>query len=347
MKVAILRDNNVEVSKKWELACQKQGIFFIVVNLLCDDWYYTLTKFSPDFCVVRPSGRISQNKYAFDNKIYFIEKYLSLKVFPGYDEIVIYENKATLSNFLQVNNIPHPKTFISFSLKEAIHFVENQKFPLVGKTLIGAAGSGVTILNNKSKAKKYISKVFSTGIKRRYGPNKKTGSLKKWFLKAISSPKYLIKKLKDYSARNNDIQKGVVFLQEFIPHDFEWRIVKIGKSYFGYKKLKIDGKASGSKEFGYGPVPHELLDFTKNICDRFKFNFMAIDIFFNDKEIYVNEMQTIFGHKNTYICNVDGKIGRYINNNNQWHFEEGDFNQNESYDLRLKTAIELYNNSNQ
>ncbi len=38
----------------------------------------------------------------------------------------------------------------------------------------------------------------------------------------------------------------------------------------------------------------------------------------------------------------DGKIGRYIFENDQWHFEPGDFNTNESYDLRLESAIALY-----
>jgi hypothetical protein len=39
---------------------------------------------------------------------------------------------------------------------------------------------------------------------------------------------------------------------------------------------------------------------------------------------------------------VDGKPGRYIWINNTWVFEEGDFNQNESYNLRVEHIIKKY-----
>jgi hypothetical protein len=38
---------------------------------------------------------------------------------------------------------------------------------------------------------------------------------------------------------------------------------------------------------------------------------------------------------------IDGKPGRYINKSGKWIFEEGDFNTNESYDLRLQAALDL------
>jgi len=113
-----------------------------------------------------------------------------------------------------VNNIPHPYTFVSFSKEEALQFVSKSTFPLVGKTLIGAAGSGVELLNSPNIAKEYVKKVFKSGVKRRYGPNRKTGTPQKWIVKALKSPTYLLIKLKDYKARSEDVQKGVILLQE-------------------------------------------------------------------------------------------------------------------------------------
>lgn len=343
LKTAILRDSNPEMSHKWELACQKEGVEYIVVDMMRHDWLERIGQFKPNFCVSRPPGTIQQDKQVFDQKLYFIEKHLGLQVFPGYGETVIYENKATLAYFLQVNGIPHPNTFVSYSKEESLEFAQMANYPMVAKTLIGAAGSGVKILKNLEQAQSYIEQAFTTGIKRRFGPNRKTGTPAKWLAKAIKSPSYLFKKLKEYKKRDGDVQKGVVLFQEYIEHPYEWRCVKIGESYFAYKKLKIGDKASGSKEFEYGAPPLELLDFTRELCQKNNFNFMAVDLFYVKGEIYVNELQTIFGHKNPYICKVDGTIGRYLYQNNQWIFEEGDFNTNESYDLRLKTAIELYN----
>ena len=36
---------------------------------------------------------------------------------------------------------------------------------------------------------------------------------------------------------------------------------------------------------------------------------------------------------------VDGIIGRYIYTNDSWEFEQGNFNNNENYDLRLSHAL--------
>jgi hypothetical protein len=42
---------------------------------------------------------------------------------------------------------------------------------------------------------------------------------------------------------------------------------------------------------------------------------------------------------------VNDCIGRYLFENGTWKFEDGDFNTNESYDLRLQSALELYQKS--
>ena len=345
MKVAVLRDSNQESSEKWEIACEKQGLDYVVIDMLCDNWLEEINDFMPDFCVSRPPGDNQQNKKIFDDKLFFLEKHASYKIFPGFLETFIYENKATLSYFLKANKIPHPKTFVSYSRNEAKEFLLNTNYPLVAKTLIGAAGSGVKILKSRTEVDNYIEKAFSEGIKRRYGPNPKKGTPRKWFVKAIKSPSYFFKKLKQYKLRDQDVQKNVVLFQEYIEHDYEWRCVKIGDSFFAYKKLKIGDQASGARQFEYGPPPVELLNFTKKLCEKYGFNFMAVDLFYNDNGIFVNELQTIFGHKNPYICKVNDIPGRYIYENNQWVFEEGNFNTNESYDLRLETAISLYKKS--
>ena len=83
-----------------------------------------------------------------------------------------------------------------------------------------------------------------------------------------------------------------------------------------------------------------------------KFQSMAIDIFEGKNSGYlVNELQTIFGHipdkkyGTFHRLEVNGIPGRYINKDGKWIFEEGDFNTNQSYDLRLETAIDLYEKS--
>lgn len=342
MKVAVLRDHNPISSEKWEIACRKKNIECIAINMLRNDWLEELHRFNPSFCVSRPPGDIYHNKAIFDEKIFFIEKNTNLRVFPSFLETLIYENKSALNWFLTLNDIPHPDTFISSDENEAYDYITSTVMPIVAKTLIGATGSGVKIIHTKKQAELYIRKAFSVGIRRRFGPNRRSGSLKTWLIKGAQSPPYFVKKLQSYRERNQDIQKKIVLFQRYIPHDYEWRCAKIGDSWFAYKKLKIGEKASGSKQFEYGPPPLHILDFTRELCERFDFNYMAIDLFDFEGKTYVNELQTIFGHKNAYICKVNDKPGRYLYSKNEWIFEEGDFNTNESFDLRLDTAIKLY-----
>ena len=342
MKVAILRDSNPESSLKWEIACRTKGLDYTTIDMLRNDCLDLLLSYSPAFCVGRPPGDNLQHKHLFDQKLFYIENYLHFPVFPGFLETWIYENKASLAYFLKLNHIPHPDTFISSSFDESMQFVLKTNYPVVAKTLIGAAGSGVKIIESLPEAEKYVRRAFTKGIKRRFGPNRKTGSAKKWLLKAVQSPEYFLNRMKQYRERDNDVQKGIVFFQQYVEHPYEWRCVKIGGSYFAYKKLKIDNQASGSKIFDYGPPPMALLDFTRNLCEKHRFNFMAVDLFHSEDQICVNELQTIFGHKSPYICKVDGAPGRYVYQDGQWIFEPGDFNTNESYDLRLETAMALY-----
>ena len=54
----------------------------------------------------------------------------------------------------------------------------------------------------------------------------------------------------------------------YIPHDFEWRCVRIGDSYFAHRKRKLGDKASGTKGIDYVNPPESLLDFTRDLCIR-------------------------------------------------------------------------------
>lgn len=343
MLIAILKNENPDSHLKWQTACESLGVNCVVVDILRADFIDYLQKIKPTFCLAQPPGMVLLYKRMFDERIFAIEKYLGLKVFPAYHEIVIHENKNALAYFLEANNIPHPRTLVFYNQQDALDYIQNAQLPLVAKTTIGAAGSGVKVLTSRDQALNYVQVAFTKGIARRFGPNKKTGSPKSWLIKAIKSPKYFFAKLKEYKSRAKDLQYGYIIVQEYIEHDFEWRCVKIGESFFAYKKLKIGDKASGSKQFEYGEPPVELLDFTRNLCHKHNFNFMAVDLFYVNGQIYVNELQTIFGHKNPFICKVNGETGRYLYSNEKWIFEAGDFNMNESYNLRLSYILSLYN----
>ena len=346
MRIGILGNEQEDSHLQWSKACEiyKNSLSYDVIDLTAFDWMERLTAKEFDFLLVKPPGMTARYKQLYDERIFIVDQVLKIPLFPTALEIYIYENKRFLNSWLKANNLAHPKTKVFFSKKEALHFIDRATWPLVAKVNIGASGSGIKILRNKGQAIRYIYQAFSTkGVSRRWGPNLNSGNMLKRGFHYILHPKDIKKKAIKYKAVKSDNQTGFVIFQEYIPHDFEWRIVGIGGSYFAHKKIKIDGKASGSLLKNYDNPPTILFDFAKEIMEKFDFTSQAIDVFeTSNGDLLINEMQCIFGQSDPYQMLVDGKAGRYCYKDGRWLFEEGDFNTNESYDLRLKTAIRLF-----
>lgn len=343
MLIGILRNENPESVSKWLTACQAMNIDADVIDLTAHDAIERIMTKPYNLFLLRPPGGIERFKTLYDERLYLIYYILGKPVFPGFLECYIYENKRQLASFLQLKGIPHPKTEVFYNNNDAISYVIRTKLPIVSKTNIGAAGSGVKILKTHNEALSYIKLAFKgKGIRKRTGPNPQVGTPTSWLVKAFNNPSFFKKRLFQYHRTYSNTQKGYLIFQEYIPHLFEWRVVKIGESYFAYKKFKVGDKASGAKNIGYDNPSYDLLNFVRQIADENNILTAAFDIFENNKAFLVNEIQAIFGHVKNHILEVDGKPGRYLYKNNNWIFEEGTFNTNESYDLRLKTALKLY-----
>lgn len=343
MKIVILRNEYTDSGDKWLIACQKRGIEAEVIDLCSIDAMERIMAADYQLCLLRPPGASETYKTIYDERLYHITHTLQLPCFPSFLECYIYENKKNLAAFLQASHISHPKTWVISHKAEAKGFIEHCKYPIMAKTSIGAASSGVKILRDHKSAAQYIHQAFSgRGIAKRIGPNRQVGTPKSWLQKAISDPEYLRKKLRQYYSSYAETQKGYVIFQEFIEHDFEWRIVRIGESYFAYKKYKVGDMASGAKNLGYDNPPLKLMSWIRDISEKHGINTAAFDVFENGGNYLINEIQTIFGHKMDHILEVDGKPGRYLYQDENWVFEEGMFNANESYDLRLEAALKLY-----
>ena len=343
MKIIILYCKDSNSAKKWEIACSKIGLEYYSLDISLHNWLEIINRYKPDLILLKPPGDIEINKIMFDERIYILSQILKYKTFPLYQENIIYENKKMLSYYLDALGIPHPKTYVFYNKEEAIEYLYDAKYPVVMKSSIGASGTGVFICKSIKEANKYVDRAFSKkGIPMYIGPNKVTGNIKKWLKKAINNPNYAKQRISSYSIISKGRTKNIIIIQEYIPHGYEWRVIKIGESYFAHQKVKYKDKCSGTKGINYVNPPLELLDFVKEICAKNNLYSVAIDIFEYNNLYLVNEIQTIFGHVQDHILEVDGKPGRYLYNNNQWTFEEGNFNTNESYDLRLECALDLY-----
>jgi hypothetical protein len=344
IKLAILKNEDPIDHLKWITACEdyNKSIDYEVFDLTVGTWLEDINAYSPDILLLKPSGKTSLYRSLYQERLEILVTTLNYKSFPSLEEVRIYENKRYFAYWAKANKLPHPKTWIFYNRKEALRAVNFLKFPLVGKINIGSSGKGVQILHTKDQVNKYIKRAFTVGLVSSTGPKLRQGKLIQRTWQKFTHPKELINRLKTYRDIAMDSQKGFIILQEFIKHDYEWRTVRIGDSYFAHKKIVSNKKASGTLKKEYGAPPTKLLDFVRLLTDNFGFTSVAIDIFEPVQGQYlINEIQCIFGQSDPYQMLVDGNPGRYLFKNGHWVFEKGDFNSNASYDLRLKTAIEF------
>jgi len=349
--LAILKNETKEDHLEWVSACKKfkDKVDFDVIDLTSNNWFEKITARDYHCFLVRPPGAVGYFKQLYDERLYILNKVLGKMIYPTYEECLIYENKRILAYWLEAYKIPHPRTNIFYNKEETLAFVQNCELPLVSKTAIGAGGSGVKIHHSLKDVKEYIDKVFSgEGIIRKWGPNLRKGDylsrIKHRVLHPLESYYYFKQKYKRSTA---DPQKGYVIFQEYVACEYEWRCVRIGDSFFGHKKLRKRGELfSGTSAVSWDVPSKDLLNFVKEVTDRFGFLSQAIDIFEPTPGKYlVNEMQCFWGSKNPHQMILNGKPGRFIERENQWLFEEGNFNTNNSHDLRLEHVLQLIQNT--
>lgn len=296
-------------------ACLDLEISFDTINIHANDWWEAIQKENYDGLLIWPNGTNDSLKMAYDSRLKHIENVLEIPIFPDYEAVWIYENKIRGYDWLHANDFPTAPTSIYFNKKEALEHLNHHTLPLVIKTNLGASGKGVFIVKTESEYKRLVQKSFAHGLK------------SEGFSPYADS-------------------RGYIFIQEFLENILEWRMVRIGNSFFGHQKLIAENsqKHSGSLLKGWERPPNDLLDLLYEITEKGNFKSMNADIFVDGQgKYYVNELHTVFGQSTKELMRVDGKPGRFIRENNQWVFEEGDFVPGHSAAARINYFLSTLN----
>jgi hypothetical protein len=325
LKLGILESTDPS-SRNYVRACEELGQPHAVIPFMAPDWLERLQESDCDGFLARPPCDYPERKAVYDERLYVVAEILRKPVYPALHEMLFYENKRLQTHVKELFGIPSPATWVFTDKREAAEFLRTAPYPLVSKNNIGSAGSGITILKTPGQARRHLHAVFGLGLENL--------SFGKVYAKAyMGIPVPLL----------GSVQRNYVTLQQWHDIKWEWRLIRIGNSYFGRQKLKGDnGLASGSKIEGWAAPPRHLLDLLRDTCDRLKFHSMALDVFETvDDRFLVNEMQAVFGCRHPAQLYVDGKPGRYVWRDGDFVFEEGFFNRLASYPLRVEHFVEL------
>jgi hypothetical protein len=293
-------------------ACREMGVSYKIVDISRSDWIRRVEEADCDAYLVWPTARTQHWKEMFDDRLRVLEEDLGKVVYPPLKGMWLYENKRRIHEWLTANRIPHPRTWVFYDRDEAEQFLRGAELPLVFKTSHGSTGSGVRILRTRADAARIVRQVFTKGF--------------------VPTAHY-----------REDRERGSVYLQEYLPNVNEWRMVRIGDSFFGYRKEKVGDFHSGSHHWSWLDPPRPLLDFLRRVTEKGGFTSMDVDTFESeDGRLLVSEMQTVFGCTTPVDqLRVNGKPGRYVYDagGDRWIFEEGEFCRNACANCRIEYLI--------
>lgn len=304
-----------ELSQRHHLyirACREMKVAYRLIDISAPDWKAIVESSGCHGFLVWPTPILSSLKQMYDERIKVMTDVLGVITCPTFDEIWLYESKRRMHDWLDAHGIAHPRTWVFYDRERATSFIESVDYPLVFKTDFGACAQGVTIIYTRKEAQCIVDAAFSKGIKanRSYPSNRQIGN---------------------------------ILFQEYVDVAKEWRMVRIGDSFFGHTKEKDGEFHSGSKKVGWLTPPPTHLDFLRQITETGGFRSMGVDVFETlDGRLLANELQTVFGASGSIDqMKVDGVVGRYIFNahQHQWKFEAGDFARNACANLRVEALL--------
>lgn len=296
-------------------ACQELGVGYRMVDVFAADWVDRIRQSGCDLFLAWPVESIAEWKKLYDDRLRFLVEQMGKKLYPDLTACWIYGSKERQVAWLEVNGFAHPKTWVFYNEAEAKRFLEECDFEsvaLVGKNDIGATSAGVKILRSRSAAGNYLKKAFGRG-------------------------------LQGYFADKQTWQWRHVLLQEYLPDVKEWRVHRIGDSFFGFGKLKHGEFHSGSGETDWVSPPKEAFDLAWAITEKGRFRSMAVDIFeTKDGRFLVNELQCIYGQHSSVQLVKDDVSGRFLHETSgAWKFDAGEFAGNHGCTLRVQDAVKM------
>ncbi|MFC2171119.1 hypothetical protein ACFLU6_00635 [Acidobacteriota bacterium] len=266
-----------------------------------------------DVLLIWPDAFLSIWGDMIKDRVEVINRDLGIPVFPLLEEIWLYEDKRRMVYWMQAHNVPHPRTWIFYNVSECRDFIASCDLPIVFKASFGAASSGVRVMRKRMELDKLVTGVFKRG----FLPN---------------------------GCDRRDRQWGSVLLQEYHPDVKEWRMVRIGRSFFGHRKGQVNNSHSGSSSVIWDVPQKKHLDFLEKVTDKGGFRSMNVDTFETpDGRLMANELQTVFGASYSVDqLRVDDIPGRFLRDpeNCEWIFEPGDFARNACANERIRYVID-------
>jgi hypothetical protein len=211
-------------------------------------------------------------------------------VFPNFCTSWHFDDKLGQKYLLEGIKAPIVPSYVFYSRKDALRWIETTTFPKVFKTRKGAGSANVQLVKSLGQAKNLINRSFTEGVKlydpwsnlqerwRKYKLGRTTlYDLLKGVGRLIYEPEY---------SHILGREKGYVYFQDFIPfNSFDIRIIVIDGKAFGLKRMvrANDFRASGSGDFKYAreEIDERCVRIAIDICHKLNAQCLAFDFIYD------------------------------------------------------------------
>lgn len=321
MKIAIHHYQG-SFSERWIAYCKENNVPFKIVNCYDSDIVEQLK--DCDALMWHHHHQIYKD-VLFAKALLFSLEQAGVKVFPDFNTGWHFDDKVGQKYLLEAIEAPLVPSYVFYTKKEALDWIDKTSFPKVFKLRGGAGGANVKLAHDKKQAKKFVRKAFGKG----FSQFDRLGGFKERVRKVKEGKGSYIDILKGFArlfipieyAKMHAPEKGYVYFQEFIPNNgYDIRLIVIGGKYaYGMRRInrEDDFRASGSSNFKYDKIPINIVEEAFKTSVKLNLQSCAFDFIFDEKgNPLIIEMSYGFGTKGS------SKALGYWTSDLEWHEEK-------------------------
>jgi len=288
-------------SKQWITYCKKNNIEYKIVNAYdsniidqlrdCDAfmWHHTHGDY---------------RDVLFAKQLIFSLETAGIKCFPNFYTTWHFDDKVGQKYLLEAIGAPLVPSYVFYTKKEALSWVNKTSFPKVFKLRGGAASTNVMLAKTPFEAKRLVRKAFGRGFPQfnrigffferwtKWKDGKESfNSVIKGIVRLFVGSEF---------GKMRPREKGYVYFQDFIPNNkFDIRVVVVNGKIWAEKRMvrKGDFRASGSGKFVYEKIDETILKIAFDTAEKLKLQSVAFDFILDGNKPLIVEMSYGFGTK--------------------------------------------------
>lgn len=322
MKIAI-HYNPGNFSERWIKYCKENGIDHKIVNAYDSN---IISQVSDCDAFMWHYHHGNPKDVLFAKQLLYSLEESGKRVFPDFRTGWHFDDKVGQKYLLESIGAPLVPSYVFYSKKEALEWVNHTTFPKVFKLRGGAGASNVKLAHTASEARKFIHKAFGRGFPQfdRWGYLKER--FRKWrlgkdtFFGVCKGMGRLL--IPTDFAKMHGREKGYAYFQDFMPNNsYDIRVCVVGNKAFALKRLtrKGDFRASGSGNIIYqkSQIDERCVSIAFDVNRKLKSQSVAFDFVFDQNNApLIVEISYGYAMKAYDIC--EG----YWTSDMKWH--EGD-----------------------